>query len=107
MACGPAAPADVRARYEARIAASAQRVQRDEQEQAQIKDIAESLERKRDAFQRHQAASGIAVIYLQITILLSSVSALTKKRPLWYAPLVLGTLGLVQFANGLLLFFGG
>ena len=103
---GPAAPADVRAVYEGRIAASSQRIQKYEQEQAQIKAAAESLEMNRDACKRHQSAFGIAVIYLQVTILLSSVSALMKKRPLWYAAMVLGVLGLIQFANGFLLFFG-
>lgn len=102
---GAAVPADVRAAYEARIAASSQRVQKYEQEQDQIRAEAEALEKNRDVCKRHQAAFGVAVIYLQITILLSSVSALMKRRPLWYAALVLGVLGMVQFANGFLLYF--
>ena len=102
---GPAVPADVRAAYEARIASSTQRMQKYEQEQAQIRADAEALERDRDLSKRHQAAFGIAVIFLQVTILLSSVAALMKRRPLWYAALVLGAAGMVQFANGFLLFY--
>jgi len=102
---GPAAPAGVRAALTARIAASSQRVQKYEQEQSQIKADAEALEKSRDLSKRHQAAFGVAVIFLQITILLSSVAALMKRRPLWYAALVLGAAGMVQFANGFLLFF--
>jgi len=102
---GPAVPAEVRTAYEGRIAASSQKMQKYEQEQALIRTDAEALEKNRDDSKRHQAAFGVAVIFLQITILLSSVAALMKKRPLWYAALVLGTVGMVQFANGFLLFF--
>jgi hypothetical protein len=102
---GAATGADVRSLYEARIAASSQRVRKYEQEQAQIRSDAEALEKIRDLSKRHQAAFGVAVIYLQITILLSSIAALMKRRPLWYAALVLGAVGMVQFANGFLLFF--
>jgi hypothetical protein len=80
-------------------------VRKYEQEQAQIKSDAEALEKTRDLSKRHQAAFGVAVIYLQITILLSSIAALMKRQPLWYAALVLGAVGMVQFANGFLLFF--
>lgn len=102
---GDAAPAGVRSAFKGRIAANAQRVQKYEQEQVQIRAAAEALEKTRDDCKRHQAAFGVAVIFLQITILLSSVAALMKRRPLWYAALVLGTVGMVQFVNGFLLFF--
>ena len=101
----PAVSAAVRATYEARIAASSQRVKKYELEQAQIKADAEALEKHRDVCKRHQASFGVAVIFLQITILLSSVAALLKRPQLWYAALVLGAMGMVQFANGFLLFF--
>ena len=104
-ALGPTVSADVRTTYEGRIAASALKVQKYEQEQAQIRAEADALEKNRDVCKRHQSAFGVAVIFLQITILLSSVAALMKRRPLWYAALVLGSIGLVQFANGFLLFF--
>jgi len=102
---GPAASTDARAAYGGRIAAGALRILKYEQEQTKIKADAEALEKNRDDSKRHQAAFGVAVIFLQITILLSSVAALMKRRTLWYAALVLGTIGMVQFANGFLLFF--
>jgi len=101
----PALPAATKAVYDARIAASAERQQKYEREQAQIREQAEALEKNRDLCKRHQAAFGVAVIYLQITILLSSIAALLKRRPLWYAALALGAFGMVQFANGFLLLF--
>ena len=47
----------------------------------------------------------MAVIFLQIAILLSSVSALMKMRAVWYGGLAIGAVGLVYFANGFYLFF--
>lgn len=102
---GAGAPDSLRARYEERLADCARRVQKYDQEQLEIRAAAEALEKTRDVCQRHQAAFGVAVIFLQITILLSSVAALMKRKPLWYAALALGALGMVQFANGFLLFY--
>ena len=46
----------------------------------------------------------MAVIFLQIAILLSSIAALLKKKPLWLAGLVVGAVGVVHFVNGFYLF---
>jgi hypothetical protein len=104
-ALGPSVPASVREAYASRIAASAERQKKYDGEQAQIREQAEALEKNRDVCKLHQGAFGVAVIYLQITILLSSIAALLKRPPLWYAALMLGAVGMVQFANGFLLFF--
>jgi hypothetical protein len=45
------------------------------------------------------------VIFLQISILLSSIAALLKKQPAWWLGLAVGAVGLVFFANGFFLFF--
>jgi divalent metal cation (Fe/Co/Zn/Cd) transporter len=58
----------------------------------------------RDDAQLHSKIFGMAVIFLQISILLSSIAALLKKKPIWYLGLVVGAVGLVYFANGFLLF---
>jgi len=42
----------------------------------------------------------VAVIWLQIAILLSSIAALLKKKPLWLIGLAAGIVGLVYFGNG-------
>lgn len=58
---------------------------------------------KADA-QKHGAAFGLAVIFLQIGILLSSIAALLKQKPVYYLGLVVGVVGTVYFVNGFYLF---
>ena len=70
----------------------------------QIQAEARRLEKIKDEAQKHSAAFGVAVIYLQIAILLSSIAALLKKKPVWWLGLVVGAVGIVQFVNGFLLF---
>lgn len=81
------------------------RVARYEKEMAQIKERAESLEKERDTAMRQGQPFGLAVIFLQIAILLSSIAALLKKKPIYFAGLAVGGVGLVYFANGFFLFF--
>ncbi len=75
-----------------------------EQEKADIRQQAHRLEAARDDAQRHSGTFGVAVIYLQIAILLSSVAGLLRKKPVWYAGMAAGLVGLVYFADGFLLF---
>jgi hypothetical protein len=44
------------------------------------------------------------VIFLQIAILLSSIAALMKKKPVWVLGLITGAFGVVYFLNGFFLF---
>jgi len=46
----------------------------------------------------------MAVIFLQITILLSTISGLLKKKYIWYIGLGSGLIGVGYFINGFLLF---
>lgn len=92
------------AAWDRTIARYAEQTARYDREKEQISAAAKGFEQTRDDAKRHQAAFGVAVIFLQITILLSSVAALMKKRPVWYAALAVGAAGLVSFANGFLLF---
>lgn len=55
--------------------------------------------------QAHGGKFGIAVIYLQVTILLSSIAGLLKKKPVWYLSLVIGAVGIFYFIDGFYLFF--
>jgi hypothetical protein len=75
-----------------------------EAEKGKIQSDAKRLESVRDDAQRHSRAFGMAVIFLQIAILLSSIAALIKKRYLWLIGVVIGLYGVVQFANGFFLF---
>jgi hypothetical protein len=54
--------------------------------------------------QKHSQAFGMAVIFLQIAILLSSIAALLKKKIVWTLGLVTGVLGIMYFVNGFFLF---
>lgn len=76
-----------------------------EGEKAEIQKVARGYEEAKADAQKHGAAFGMAVIFLQIGILLSSIAALLKQKPVYYLGLAVGVVGLVYFANGFLLFF--
>ena len=90
--------------YAKRTAEYAARVARYEQEKAQIMAEAKALEQTRDDAQKHGGYFGIAVIFLQISILLSSIAALLKKKPVWILGLAVGAAGILYFLNGFFLF---
>ncbi len=74
------------------------------QEQEAIKAAAEKLERARDTrsqeadrlLHRHHGFAN-AVALMQVAIALGAVAALSRMRLIWYASLVVGTLGVVFF----------
>jgi len=86
------------ASYEAQIA-------RYDGEKKEIKEKAEALEKQRAGAQLHVTQFSIAVIFLQLSILLSAIAGLTKRYPLWWASVTIGTVGVVFFVNGFYLFF--
>jgi hypothetical protein len=57
------------------------------------------LEAERDAAQRQGKPFGVAVIFLQVAILISSIAGLFKRKLIWLAALPVGLLGLVYFAT--------
>ena len=73
-------------------------------EKAEIQKVAQGFEKAKADAQKHGAGFGNAVIFLQIGILLSSIAALLKKKPVYYLGLLVGIVGLIYFANGFLLF---
>lgn len=87
------------------LADAEKKVAKYEGEKAEIMAKARGLEQERDDALKHGAPFGLAVIYLQIAILLSSIAALLKKQPIYWAGLAVGGVGLVYFANGFFLFF--
>lgn len=89
-----------------RIASYAKRIEKYDGEKAEIMKEARQYEAIRDDAQKHARVFGIAVIFLQISILLSSVAALLKKKLVWYLGLAIGVGGLFYFADGFLLFAG-
>jgi hypothetical protein len=92
------------AKYEAKIKSCDEDLKRYDKEKAEIKVKAENFEKARDDCQKHGGQFGIAVIFLQVTILLCSVAGLMKKKPVWYLSLVSGAIGILYFLNGFFLF---
>ncbi|MGE5307471.1 MAG: DUF4337 domain-containing protein [Deltaproteobacteria bacterium] len=80
-------------------------VARYEKEKEQIKTEAESIAREQDVLKKHAGNFGIAVMFLQIAIMLSSVGTLLKRREVWITGLAIGVFGLVYMANGFFLVF--
>lgn len=91
--------------YEKKIAAYNQKLKRYEEEKAEISKEAKKLEYIRDEAQKHSQIFGLAVIFLQIAILLSSIAALLKKKYVWVLGMGCGVIGLIYFVDGFLLFF--
>lgn len=89
---------------ENKIAEYQKKIDKYSQERKAIEQEAKSLEKIRDDSQLHSKAFGMAVIFLQISILLCSISGLMKKKSLWLCGVAGGSIGLIFFANGFLLF---
>ena len=90
--------------YHKKITEYEQAIKRYDNEKADIKKDAEQLELFRDEAQKHTQAFGMAVIFLQISILISSIAALIKRKYLWFIGIGVGAVGLIYFINGFLLF---
>jgi hypothetical protein len=93
------------AEYEKKLEYYGQKIKKYDEEKKQISNEAKRLESVRDQAQRHAGIFGIALIFLQIAILLCSISALMKKKPIWFLGMTAGIVGIVYFANGFLLLF--
>jgi hypothetical protein len=96
----PDASRSVVAEYEKRIDSYNQKVKKYDEEKEEIKKKAEDLEKRRDDAQTHSGAFGMAAMFLQIAILLSSIAALMKQKYFWFLGIVAGCFGLVYFFNG-------
>ena len=88
-----------------RISVYEEKIKKYSDEKEQIKKDAEEIEKVRDDSKSHSERFGLAVIFLQVSILLSSISALTKKKMLWGLSVAVGIVGIVYFANGFMVFF--
>ena len=101
---GAKAPNSLVEDYQKRIDAYAKSIKRYGEEKAQIEKDARKFESIKDDAMKHAQAFGMAVMILQIAILLSSIAALMKKKPVWILGLITGAAGVVYFINGFLLF---
>lgn len=101
---GPKAPSSLTEEHQKKIDSYAKNIKRYNEEKAQIEKDARKFEAIKDDAMRHSQAFGMAVIFLQISILLSSIAALMKKKAVWILGLATGAFGLVYFVNGFWLF---
>jgi len=95
---------DIMAKYHNKISNYETKIRQYEADKDSITAEARRFEKERDDCKNHSTEFGIAVIFLQISILLSSISALTKKKFVWYFSLVVGLVGIFYFINGFILF---
>ena len=95
---------ELAAGYQQKISGYSAKIAKYETDKNKITADAKKLEAVRDDAQRHSQAFGVAVIFLQIAILLSSIAALLKKKYVWVLGVVIGAYGILQFVNGFFLF---
>lgn len=80
------------------------KVKKYEEEKEEISKTATGFESLRDESKVHSDKFGIGVIFLQISILLSSIATLSKKRFVWICGLFFGIIGIFFFLDGFFLF---
>jgi hypothetical protein len=80
-------------------------IKRYKAEKDSIQIVAKGFEDARDENKKHSEVFGIAVIFLQVSILLSSISALLKKKYIWLLSLCIAAVGIFYFIDGFLLFY--
>jgi len=90
-------------KYNKMISDYMEKVKTYETEKESINKIAKNYESIRDESKLHSGKFGIAVIFLQISILLSSIATLSKKRFVWICGLILGVVGIFYFIDGFFL----
>ena len=88
-----------------KLAEYEQKLGRYEGEKREIKESAENLEKMRSDFGQHSQTFGIAVILFQVSILLSSIAGLFKRKEPWILGVILGGAGVVFFINGFWVLF--
>ncbi len=97
-------PRSILSEYEKKIETYQKNVERYDKEKDEIKKKAEDLEVKREDARKHSSAFGLAAMFLQIAILLSSIAALMKQKYFWFLGILMGTIGILYFFDGFFLF---
>ena len=87
------------------LQASEAEIARYDKEKNDIRKEAEAVGKENALINRQGNQFSMAVVLFQIGIMLSSVSALLKRREMWIVGLVFGCIAAVYLANGFLLFF--
>lgn len=89
--------------YKGKIVAYDKEVERYKKEKNEIMADAKKLEAARDNYQEHNSRFGRSLILLQIGILFSSLSTISKNHVYWYAGAGSGIAGVIAFAHALAL----
>lgn len=95
----------VAAAYAKKIGDYQNKIARYEVEKKEIEAKARALETQRDDAKLHGKPFGIAVIFLQVSILLNSIAGLMKVKRIWWAAMPVGLVGLSLFLDGFLSIF--
>jgi Domain of unknown function (DUF4337) len=78
-------------------------VERYEKEKEQISEQAKDFEKERDLVQRRADRYDAGEVFLEIALIICSFTLLTKKKGFWFAGIVLGLVGVLTAASGILL----
>jgi hypothetical protein len=87
-----------------RLTGFSSKIRKWEDDMSKIQKNARTLQAARDTALTHSKNFGLAVVFLQMSILLSSIAALMKRKAMWAAGLGIGSVGAIYFMNGFLLF---
>jgi hypothetical protein len=98
-------PKEAAEEYTNKIAAYDEKIKKYDVQKKDIERDAKAYESDIKLTQGYSQNFGMAVIFLQIAILLASISALMKKISLWYGSLSVGSIGITYFCNGFFSFF--
>ena len=98
-------PKAVMDRYSQLIKDYDNQIKRYDVEKAEIKKTADALAKSKEDSQARAGNFGYGLIFLQIAIMLSSISALTKKRPLFYLGLLTVSGWIFFFLDAIFLFY--
>jgi hypothetical protein len=80
-------------------------IKRYDKEKAEIKAKADEMAKQKVIAQDRGGNFGYSLIFLQIALMLSSIAALTKKKPLWYLGLATSIGWLFFFLDAIYLFY--
>ena len=98
-------PKPVTDRYSQLIKDYEEQMKRYDVEKAEIKSAADTLAKSKEDAQARAGNFGYGLIFLQIAIMLCSISALTKKKSLFYLGLATVTGWLFFFLDAVFLFY--
>ncbi len=102
---GAAANPEQKNLIEKKLSSAVSEISRYDKEKSDLKTQAEDVGKQNALVHRRGGQFSLSVVFFQIAIMLSSVSALVKRKEMWLAGLLFGIVACVYFANGFFLFF--